>query len=128
MQPAWCSLLHYVSWDTSIVCGARGYLQCWLFVWQALAPHLEALQSSPKSTMSAKREEHGGGERALVEARLYLTGALFKMDHHPMEVRAPSCCSFNRAYLLHPAQHVQLQPLPEEGSIFSGGSCACSLA
>lgn len=56
---------------------------------QALSEHLEAVKAKlPKESKRC--------ERALVEARVYLSGALFKMDHHPMEVgstlhHAPSC-------------------------------------
>ena len=59
-------------------------------VWQALAPHLEALRTT-KAVKPAKKDTNAAkGERALVEARLYLTGAVFKMDHHPMEVCHPN--------------------------------------
>lgn len=61
------------------------------------------------SAKPAKKEGQGGGEQALVEARVYLTGALFKMDHHPMEVRAPPCSLFKGVYLLHPPQHIHIR-------------------
>lgn len=56
---------------------------------QALSPQLEALKRSMKGAEKEKKEsaDDAKPERALVEARVYLTGALFKMDHHPMEVR-----------------------------------------
>ena len=58
-------------------------------MWQALAPHLEALRSAKAGKSAKKEADATKGERALVEARLYLTGAVFKMDHHPMEVSHP---------------------------------------
>ncbi len=62
---------------------------CHHFFLQALAPHLEALRSTKEAKPAKMEGETGKGERALVEARLYLTGAVFKMDHHPMEVCLP---------------------------------------
>jgi hypothetical protein len=59
-------------------------------VWQALAPHLEALRTTKAVKPAKKDADAPKGERALVEARLYLTGAVFKMDHHPMEVCQPN--------------------------------------
>lgn len=62
---------------------------------QALSEHLEAVKAKlPKKEPKVKESKEN--ERALVEARVYLVGALFKMDHHPMEVgstlhHAPSC-------------------------------------
>ena len=52
---------------------------------QALSEHLEAVKARlPKKQQKAK--DGTKSEKALVEARVYLDGALFKMDHHPMEV------------------------------------------
>jgi hypothetical protein len=67
---------------------------------QALAPHLQALKRLGKSAPRVEKEGDAGSksERPLVEARIYLTGALFKMDHHPMEV---SCQQHRLAATLH---------------------------
>jgi hypothetical protein len=64
---------------------------------QALAAHLEALKpkqpaaaaaEGPAAKDAAKSDgASSAGERALVEARVHLTGAFFRMDHHPMEAR-----------------------------------------
>ena len=52
---------------------------------QALSEHLEAVKVKlPKKEHKVKESQKS--ERALVEARVHLLGALFKMDHHPMEV------------------------------------------
>ena len=51
---------------------------------QALAAHLGALRQ--RAPASKARDEDSGSDRALVEARVYLNGAFFRMDHHPMEV------------------------------------------
>ena len=52
---------------------------------QALSEHLEAMKAKlPKKEPKVKESKKS--ERALVEARVCLLGALFKMDHHPMEV------------------------------------------
>ena len=62
---------------------------------QALSEHLEAVKARlPKKKQKAK--DSTKSEKALVEARVYLDGALFKMDHHPMEVTPvtfPELCS-----------------------------------
>jgi len=53
---------------------------------QALLEHVEAVKAKlPKKKQKAKESKKC--EQALIEARVYLDGALFKMDHHPMEVR-----------------------------------------
>ncbi len=52
---------------------------------QALLEHVEAVKAKlPKKKQKAKESKKS--EKALIEARVYLDGALFKMDHHPMEV------------------------------------------
>ena len=53
---------------------------------QALSDHLEAVKSKLPQKTANKVKDSRKSERALVEARVYLSGALFKMDHHPMEV------------------------------------------
>ena len=52
---------------------------------QALSQHLEAVKARLPSK-KPKAAESTKSDKALVEARVYLEGALFKMDHHPMEV------------------------------------------
>ena len=52
---------------------------------QALSDHLDAVKAKLPQKR-AKIKDSRKSERALVEARVYLSGALFKMDHHPMEV------------------------------------------
>ena len=52
---------------------------------QALSDHLDAVKAKLPQKR-AKVKDNRRSERALVEARVYLSGALFKMDHHPMEV------------------------------------------
>jgi hypothetical protein len=73
---------------------------------QALSEHIEAVKATlPEKDFKVKESKRS--ERALVEARVYLSGALFKMDHHPMEVwksfhHAPSCthiCWFLSCFL-----------------------------
>ena len=62
---------------------------------QALYAHIRELRpgieaaDGPQPKPSKGPAAADAGERALVEARIYLTGALFKMDHHPMEVYPP---------------------------------------
>ena len=56
---------------------------------QALSEHLEAVKAGlPQKKPKVK--EIPKSEKALIEARIFLDGALFKMDHHPMEVHSLS--------------------------------------
>lgn len=68
---------------------------------QALSEHVEAVKANLPPKKEKSKEGKGKSEKALIEARVYLTGALFKMDHHPMEVGRNSIISQLPDYGLH---------------------------
>ena len=85
--------------------------------------HLEALKprqkGSAQATAPKAKAEDGGSERALVEARVSLNGAFFRMDHHPMEVRSTCCCWRNISFFTFPAAWCSMQrPSPQSPMSF----------
>ena len=65
---------------------------------QALLEHVEAVKAKLPERMQ-KAKESKKSEKALIEARVYLDGALFKMDHHPMEVGTQHASSSANCFL-----------------------------
>ena len=63
---------------------------------QALSDHLEAVKAKlPQKKARAKDSRKS--ERALVEARVYLSGVLYNRHHHPMEVTPAASAATCRA-------------------------------
>ena len=77
---------------------------------QALAEHVEPLQRRRKKAAqngavtehTAQNPKSDSRAGSAIELRLALRGALFRMDHHPMEVTSHTACDpFSPDRVLH---------------------------